>query len=271
MVASDDTGGLPVYGALVAALVVVASVTGLTVDGVYRDNLLVRSSWRGTDLVSLIVAVPLLVSASLATRSGSERGTLVCLGMLGYAAYNYAFYLFGAAFNGLFMVYVGVLILSTLGLIFGLSSPRIRTMADRVGGPSAAPWVGWLVTVVAGMLGIFWLTTSAAYLRTGRVPAMVTATGHTTNVTGALDLWLVVTFGLLGGAWLIRGRPWGFVISAVWTVKGAVYMLALSAASWSAWRAGATDGPVELALWIPVGCACLAGAVALLRGRRPVS
>lgn len=269
--ASDDAGGLPVYGALVAALVVVASVAGLTVDGIYRDNLLVRSSWRGTDLVSLVVAVPLLISASFATRRGSGRGTLVCVGVLAYAAYNYAFYLFGAAFNELFLVYVGVLILSTLGLIFGLSSPRVRTMADPVVGPPAASWVGWLVTVVAVLLGIFWLATSVAYLRTGRVPAMVTATGHPTNVTGALDLWLVVTFGLLGGAWLIRGRPWGFIISAVWTVKGAVYMTALSAASWSAYRAGATDGPVELALWVPVGCACLTGAMALLRGRRPVA
>lgn len=260
-----NAGGLPGYGGLAAALIAVAAVAGLTADGIYHDNALVTASWRGTDVVSLVVAVPLLVVASLTTRRGSAPGTLLCLGLLAYAAYNYAFYLFGAAFNRLFLVYVAVLVVSTLGLIFGLSSRRVRSMADRIVVARRDRWIGWLVVLVALGLGLFWVWASVDDLRTGRVPPMVTATGHPTNVTGALDLWLVVTFGLLGGGWLARGKPWGFIVSAVWTVKGAVYMIALSAASLSSYVAGATDGMAETGLWGPIGAACVLGAAALLR------
>lgn len=92
-------------------------------------------------------------------------------------------------------------------------------------------------------------------------------------MTGALDLWLVVAFGLWGGTWLALGRAWGFVISAVWTVKGAVYMAALSAASYTAWRSGSAEGLAPLALWVPIGVVCTTGAVLLLRrvGEQPVT
>jgi len=93
---------------------------------------------------------------------------------------------------------------------------------------------------------------------------MVAMTDHPTNVTVALDLWLVVTFGLLGGVWLSRGRGWGLVISTVWTVKGALYMTALSAASVAAYRMGAAPDLAQLALWVPIGVACGLGAFVLL-------
>jgi hypothetical protein len=94
---------------------------------------------------------------------------------------------------------------------------------------------------------------------------MVTAVDHPTNLTAALDLWLVVSFGLLGGAWLWAGRPWGYVIATIWTIQGAAYMAALSAASLAAFRSGAAADATQLALWIPIGIACAVCAGGLLR------
>ena len=51
---------------------------------------------------------------------------------------------------------------------------------------------------VAVLLGAFWTGTAVAFVITGVPPAMVEATGHPTNVTGALDLVVVVTLGLVG-------------------------------------------------------------------------
>lgn len=247
-----------------------ASAVGLGLDGVYRDNALVVAAWRGNDLVTLVLAVPLLVAALIRTGKGSRRGLLVTLGLLAYAAYSYAFYLFGAAFNGLFLAYVGVLVFSTLGLIGGLSSRELRPPAGDIRIGRLDRVAGWLIVGVSAVLGLFWVSTSVSFLVTGEVPAMVSATGHPTNVTGALDLWVVVTFGLLGGTWLIRRKAWGFIISAVWTVKGAVYMAALSAASISAWLDGAVDSLAQLGLWVPIGVACLFAAVVLLRPDGPL-
>jgi hypothetical protein len=84
--------GAPKLG--VAVLSALASVIGLRFPGVYRST-----DWNGmsvgNDLVTLILAVPVLVLAIIHSARGSVRARLVWLGALYYMFYNYAFYVFG--------------------------------------------------------------------------------------------------------------------------------------------------------------------------------
>lgn len=54
------------------------------------------------------------------------------------------------------------------------------------------------MTVVSLSLGAFWIGVSADYIFTGRVPGVVLAVDAHTNLIAALDLSMVVPFGLLG-------------------------------------------------------------------------
>lgn len=98
-----------VLSGIIAVLMFLASIGGLLIEKVYRDNEFFAALWRGNDWVTLFVAVPLLFGALFYARGGSFRAQLVWLGMLAYALYNYAFYLFAAAFNQLFLFYVAIL------------------------------------------------------------------------------------------------------------------------------------------------------------------
>lgn len=249
-----------------AALMAAASTAGLLRPAIYRDNPLVASGWFGNDLVTLAVACPLLVVAAGLARRRSPRARLVMFGMLDYAVYNYAFYLFGAAFNALFLLYVAVTVFAAAGLIFGLSALDARGFAEAAARAPARAVAVFMLIVAAG-LGGFWAATSLAYVFTGEVPAVVAAVGHPTNVIAALDLSLVVPLMLIAGIWLWQRRPWGYVLAVVANVKGAVYMLALSAATVTALRAGASEEASQLALWIPIGAGSLVASAALLRRR----
>lgn len=253
-----------VASAVLVVLQAFASGMGIFVDGLYRDVPLVRSAWIGNDWITLLVVVPTLALATLRARRATGA-RLVALGAFAYALYGYAFYLFGAAFNALFLVYVAILVTATVGLVAALTSASVQDVVGRVRIARRHRTMGLIVIVVSLALGAFWVATSLAYLWTGRPPAMVTATDHPTNVTGALDLWLVVTFGTWGGVWLWRARPWGYVIATIWSVKGALYMAALSAAAVSAYLHDAAEDLSQLALWVPVGLASLVVAVVLLR------
>lgn len=68
--------------AIIAILIIVASAGGLFLTGLYRDNTWTSSQFRGSDLVRLVVAVPLLVAALILARRGSQRAQLIWLGML---------------------------------------------------------------------------------------------------------------------------------------------------------------------------------------------
>src|SRR5688572_19409533 len=104
-----------------------AAAMGLIDSGLYRDNELVSAGWLGNDLVTLFAAVPSLVCATALARRGSPRALLISMGLAAYAAYGYAFYLFGAAFNAAFLLYAATVAAATVSLILGLSSSRMAS------------------------------------------------------------------------------------------------------------------------------------------------
>ena len=255
--------------ALIAALMALASGSGLLFHDLYRDNALVASSWYGNDLVTLVVATPLLVVAMLGARGGSRRAYLVWMGLLAYTLYNSAFYLFGAAFNAFFLVYAALYALSGIALAFGLVTLDASALARRVQPSLPARWISGFITLVAVALGGFYVALSLQFVTSGQVPAMIDSVGLHTNLIAALDLTMVVPVGLLAAVWLWQGRPWGYVWATLWCVKGAVYMLALSAATVATIVVGPSDDWVQLFLWGPIGVGCLIAGSTLLRHLRP--
>ena len=75
--------------------------------GIYRyDSLFSGAGNRGTDIVTLVIALPLLALSVLGYRRGSLRWQLVLTGALAYFLYVSASVAVGAAFNPAFLVYV---------------------------------------------------------------------------------------------------------------------------------------------------------------------
>lgn len=253
-----------ILSALVGVLAAVAAAGGLLIGDLYRDNLLVRSGWLGNDLVTLIVAVPILAVALGLARRGSLAAQLISLGLLDYMVYNFAFYLFGAAFNRFFLVYVACFTLSIFGLVYGLIGLDVGVVQRRLRPGWSFKWVAGLMVVIAAGLSLVYLMQSLDFIFSGRVPPIVEATGHPTSVVFALDFSMVISVLALAAVWLWQARVWGYVLAVVINVKGALYMLALSLTTLAAVRAGALSDASQIALWGFIGIACLVASVVLL-------
>jgi hypothetical protein len=115
--------------AALAVLMVTQSMLGLIFQREYRDVEWIRATWFGNDWMTLVVAVPLLISGLLMKRRGSAQGMLLWLGVIAYAVYNYAFYLLGAALNAFFPLYVLALVLSVVTLSVGLARLDVADVA----------------------------------------------------------------------------------------------------------------------------------------------
>ena len=234
-------------------LIGIAALSGLLVPTLYQDNLLVKSGWIGNDQVTLFLVLPVLVLSLFLLRRGSLKGLLVWGGVALYALYCYAFYLFGAAFNSLFLVYVAILIAASFGLIRLLTLPEMKKIISTVALNKKPRFLSGLMIVVSLSLGAFWIAMAVQYLWTGNPPPLVIAVDHPTNVTGALDLWMVVSVGLLAGIWLWQQKPWGYVVGAIWSIKGGLFMISLSAQSIAQFVSGAVADVFQLAIWAPIG------------------
>jgi hypothetical protein len=253
-----------ILSGIIVTLMILASAGGLFLNRLYRDNDFVIGAWQANDLITLVVAVPMFILGLVWSNRNSVRAQLVWLGMLDYALYNYAFYLFAAAFNWFFLIYVALFTLSIFALIFGLVIVDTKKVVQKFRKRTPVKWIaGYMLFVALGLTSIY-LVQAFGFIVTDQLPEIVAKTGHPTSVVPALDLSLVVSWLILGAVWLWSRRPWGYVISAIMIVKGTVYTLVLTVVTVSAVRSG-FSGPEEIAIWGFLCAGFLLASLVLLR------
>jgi hypothetical protein len=239
---------------------------GLVFPAVYRDVEWIRAAWYGNDWVTLAIASPLLVTGLVRATGGSVRGLLLWLGLIGYAVYNYAFYLFGAALNAFFPVYVLALVLAVVALIIVLSSTDMARVAESLRPTTPTRLIGGALIFIGTGLASVWIAIWSAYVFAGR-PTPVEPEAF--KLVAALDLSLVVPALIGGGVLLWRRKSWGLVISGIASIQGALYLLGLSVSSVVAIRRGLASAPGELPLWAPLTIFTTIVALVVVANVRP--
>jgi hypothetical protein len=215
---------------LAAVLMAAASVVGVAVPGFYPDIPWASAALRGGDLVSLVVGTPLLVAAVVATARGSDRAHLLWAGALGYTVYTYAYLVFGAEFNDLFLVHVVILSAAIWGLIRLLSATDVRAVAARFGTRTPARTVSVLLGGTAVVLAGMWSYASLRQALTGRLPGGA-APPAALHMVYATDLtFFVVPLGV-AAVLLYRRTAWGYLLGTVMAVTGAAYLVNLMSAA----------------------------------------
>jgi hypothetical protein len=211
----------------IAILAGAASASALLLGSLYRDNSLVATAWKGNDLITLIVVVPLLVGSLMLATRGSDRARLLWLGCVGYMLYNYIFYLYGAAFNIFFLVYVALVALALYTFILGLLGLDVKRISREFASGTPMRRIAVLMLLIPVIMGTIELLGAASFVFTGQVPADVVRTGDPTSVVYATDLALLMPAIAIAAILLWRRRPFGYVLAPVLMVKGVTYPLAL--------------------------------------------
>jgi hypothetical protein len=253
-----------------AAAATWASAGGLTSVDLYRDNRVVTAAWRGADLVTLFVGVPVLLLARMLAR-GSARAQLVWLGAVIYLLYDYTFYLFGAAFNRFFLLYVALFALSIATLIFALPKLQVAAIARRFRAKTPARSIASYMLFTALGLGLLWTSMALQFVSTGRVPEPVLDSNQPTSIVLALDLALLVPALSVSAFWLWRRQPWGYVLGTMLNVMGSLYTLTLSVTSVLAMLSGVVDIAGELPFWVMLTAGNLSCSTLLLYHLQPTA
>jgi hypothetical protein len=237
------------------------SATGLLWPGQYRDVAWIAATWYGNDKVTLLVAVPLILAGLLSAAQGSARGMLLWLGGIGYAAYNYAFYLFGAALNAFFPLYVASLVLAAATLMVASAHLDVAAISRHLRPSTPIRTLGGALVFIGAGLAAAWIAMWAAFAFAAH-PTPIEPEAF--KVVAALDLTMMVPALTAGGILLWRRHPWGTVIAAIASIQGALYLLVLSVNSLLAVRGGLVPAPGELPMWGPLLVITTGVAAALL-------
>ncbi len=256
------TKDLIVLTLLTIALALFATLAGLTLPGVYRDPSDFVLIWKRNDLVTLLAALPILILAMVAwICRRSLKSLLSWFAMLWFLSYNYAYYVYGAAFNVLYLVHVAIYTLSLAALILGLARFPASELAGALKPKFGRGFViGEMLFVAVGLTAIYAMQ-SLSFVIDGTLPPIIAASGHVTSVVFSIDISMVVLFFVLGAVLLAKRSPWGVLIGFIANLKGAVYMAVLVVAS-------LRTNPAETPIWAVLGLLSLASFALLWAGIR---
>ncbi|MDW7675535.1 MAG: hypothetical protein SCK28_13485 [Bacillota bacterium] len=248
-----------------AVLALVAAGGGLLLDNLYLDNNdFILIGWYANDMVTLLVALPLLAASIIFSIKGSYRAQLLLLGILNYMFYNYAFYLFGAALNMFFLIYAALLVLPVFGLIFGLLNLDMDKIGDSFSDRTPVRLISSFMIFLALMLGIAWTGQWLNFVINGQLPQIMVDVGATNNIVAALDLTLVVPFFTLAAIWLWQRKAIGYVLAIIVLVKGFIYNVVLTVGSIIQANSGIAGAADLVPLWVFLGAGCLISVLLLI-------
>lgn len=252
---------LSIFIALMSGVV---AAGGLFMEELYRDNALVTAAWRGNDVVTLFIVVPMLLLSLFYSLQGSKRGRLFWLGSLWYMVYNYTFYLFGAAFNVFFLLYAALVVLSAYTLIFGVLQTDAQEFSRSFRQKMPYKFISSFMLFFAVLLGGMWIALSLSFVFTGQVHASISQTDHPTAIVFAADLTLLIPSLIFSGGLLWQKKSWGPILSVVVLVKATAYGLALILMTVISYRSTGVADPF-IVLWILLTLGCFVSLVLLLR------
>jgi hypothetical protein len=206
---------------LISVLALVASGGGLLIKDLYRDIDPIKAAWFGNDLITFAIVVPGLLLSMKLSGNGSMRALLIWMGLLGYIAYNYAFYLFGAAFNSFFLCYAAIFSLSIYVLSIALSCLDTKQIRSCFSYRTPTKLIAGYLLFISLPLGIIELSYCINFILTEEIPAPP-------SLIFALDLSIVVPNTALAAILLLKRHPWGYILGSMMLIKAFTYGLALS-------------------------------------------
>jgi hypothetical protein len=208
---------------LLVVVMVAASAMGLFVPDLYAEGAWAREALRGGDLVTLVLAAPLLLVSLLLSMRGSRRAQAAWVGMLAYGVYNYAFSTFGATFNDAFALHIAAFSLSVFALACAVPNLDRAAIAQAFGSARAPRTVGWFLAFVGVAQGGLWLVLLIDNAVTGNVMADIPVSGQ--HLVFALDLGLMAPSMVIAGVLLARRVPIGSLLGPAMALFGAVYQM----------------------------------------------
>ena len=218
------------------------------------------------DVVTLVVAIPLLLLALRLYRQRHVRGQLLLAGTLGYFLYTYTSMAFGASFNPLFLVYVALFSLSLFAFIVAMVTVDLAALPSYFTPKLPRRGIAAFMFASAGFLVLMWLGRIVPALLTGAPP--VGLESNTTLFIQVMDLGLVVPLMVLAGLLLLRRHPLGYLLAAVGQLKFATFGIALVAMIVGQWLAGVPMTAAEVVIFPLLAGIAILMAFLLLRDLR---
>ena len=250
---------------MATVLAAIAALAGLAIPGLYVDAPNWVQQAQGTDLATLLLAVPVMAGGLWTASRGSAVGRLAVVAGLLYLVYNYAIFAFSVAMNPLTAVHIAIFGLALWSLVLAGRSAvdGVEAVTECLNRRAA----GGLLVGVGAMFGLLWLGQIATVATTGVLPPDLVKADISSNPVYALDLGFFLPLCAIAGIGLLRrngAAAYAFSM-LVWVplmgagVVGGIVLMAVAGDQ--------TAVPVALVITVLGVVSSILAAVAIVRPR----
>jgi hypothetical protein len=203
---------------------------------------------RGTALVVAMVAVPVLLAAMWSSSRGSLRALVIWLGAAGYLLYNAVMFLFATPYNRFFLAYVAMFALALWSIGAVLTQTDVVGVARNVTGRLPAHRIAIYAWTVALLNALVWLRTIIPTMTAENPGAFLVGSGFSTHPVYIQDLAVWIPLMVVAAAWLWRGLPWGYLLTASILALWVLEALGIAVDQWFGSQADPTTGFASAAM-----------------------
>jgi len=200
---------------LLAAVTLIQSAVGAFYPQIFRDPPMTAGNARGTDIVILFVALPILFISMSLTRRGSLRAQLTWAGALTYILYNAVIFAFATAFNQLFLFYVAAFSLAVWSLLALLTQVDVELIHDRFATNTPVRFFASYIVFISLIFFMSWMKQIIPAMFDSAPPAFLAGTIMLTSPVHVLDLGFLLPMGFFGGVWLWQKKSWGYLLAGL--------------------------------------------------------
>ena len=267
--------GAHVYVLSLALAVIAVAASALTffVPGILLGPAVTNGNARGTALVILSLAIPLLLLAIWLERRGSWRAVFVWLGALFYLVYNAFLFLFLTPFNSLFLLYVTF---QSLALFSTFALVRAVDPGENIDSMRRLPVKGLaiLVWTIVFLNAMAWLQEVVPAVGAENPASFLEGLGVATNAIYVQDLAFWLPLMTVAAWWMWHRRPLGILLTGSWLAFGAMESVGIAVDQWFGHRADplsphASDSVIPM--MVALAIVNLAGVYFYLRRERPTT
>lgn len=213
---------LPVLiGTLIVAL------AGVWEPAVYGNSDSLAAQGQAQDLITLLVALPVLAFSAWQIMHGHLKARLIWVGAMMYLAYTYAIAAFQVEFNQLFLLYVIILSCSFYAMMLGFN----KIQSDEVQLSEQLPYRA--VSGIAGFIAVayygMWLGDALPAVLDSTPPEAVLKDNIPTSAVHVLDMGFYLPFLVAGAVLLWQRKPLGVIITTIALSFGVLMGLAVAA------------------------------------------
>jgi hypothetical protein len=213
---------------LLVLVTMIQSAIGVIFPQVFRDPAMTVGNARGTDVVILFTALPVMVISMVFARRGSLRAQLVWAGVLIYLFYNAVIFTFAMVFNSLFLFYLATLSLSGWSLLILISQMDIELIHARFIETTPVRCFAGYLAAISLLFLLTWMKQIVPALFSSTTPEFLSGTIMLTSPVHVLDLGFLLPSGFLGAVWLWRKQTWGYTLTGMLLVMITIETLSIA-------------------------------------------